>query len=80
MNDSKEHAIELSRRIKGRLCHVNLIPVNPVKETGLIAPDQNHEKLFYTTLKELGIAVTVRRELGRDISASCGQLRNEVIS
>lgn len=80
VNDSKKHAVELSKRIKGRLCHVNLIPVNPVKETGLVAPDQNHEKLFYTTLKELGIAVTVRRELGRDISASCGQLRNEVIS
>lgn len=80
VNDGKEHALELARRIKGKLCHVNLIPVNPVAETGLEAPDTEHEKIFYTTLKDKGIAVTVRRELGRDISASCGQLRNEVIS
>ena len=55
--------------------HVNLIPVNPVRETGFSATDRNSLLRFAQTLEKKGIRATVRRKLGSDINASCGQLR-----
>lgn len=81
VNDSKECAIELAQRLKGFLCHVNLIPVNDVKERSNVQSSAESIKTFYNTLCSLGINATIRRTLGSDINASCGQLRrrkNEV--
>lgn len=73
VNDSKEQARELAELLGGMLCHVNLIPVNYVKERGYKRSNSVAE--FKNTLEKLRINATVRRELGSDISASCGQLR-----
>lgn len=79
VNDSKENARELARLLKGMLCHVNLIPVNKVKERGFEKGTREQIDMFLNTLLSLGINATVRRELGSDISASCGQLRKKVM-
>ena len=79
VNDSKENAKELAKLLKGMLCHVNLIPVNKVKERGFEKGTKAQIEMFMNTLISLGINATVRRELGSDISASCGQLRKKVI-
>ena len=81
VNDSKECAAELASKLKGFLCHVNLIPVNDVKERQNVQSSSKSIKTFYNTLCSLGINATIRRTLGSDINASCGQLRrrkNEV--
>ena len=78
-NDSPADAAELSSLLKGMLCHVNLIPLNPVKETGLEGADRKAAKEFAEMLERLGIPATVRRELGRDIDAACGQLRKKTL-
>ena len=77
VNDSDECAKELAGRLRGTLCHVNLIPVNEVKENQY--KRSSHERLerFSDILARNGIAVTVRRTLGSDINASCGQLRRK---
>ena len=75
VNDSERDAKELASRLKGMLCHVNLIPVNRVAETGYRSADQNSVVRFQNTLLSLGINTTVRRTLGADINAACGQLR-----
>ncbi len=75
VNDSDECALELSRRLKGILCHVNLIPVNNVRETDFIKSSVERQKRFIDILASRGITATVRRTLGSDINASCGQLR-----
>lgn len=75
VNDSPVHAAELANKLHGMLCHVNLIPVNPVKERAYQKPDRHSIDTFIAELEQRGINVTVRRELGSDISASCGQLR-----
>ncbi|MFI3200674.1 MAG: 23S rRNA (adenine(2503)-C(2))-methyltransferase RlmN [Eubacteriales bacterium] len=75
VNDREEDARELIGLVKGRNCHVNLIPVNPVKECGF---EQSYEKEitnFKNKLEKNGINVTIRREMGRDIDGACGQLR-----
>ena len=77
VNDSPCHARELAGRIKGLLCHVNLIPVNPIKEKNFKKTTKNNLILFTNTLNESKINVTVRRRLGADIDAACGQLRNK---
>ena len=77
VNDSMEHADLLAGLLKGILCHVNLIPLNEVKETGLAGADRKHAESFRTRLEQRGIPATVRRELGSDIDAACGQLRNK---
>lgn len=74
-NDSDACAIELANRLKGLLCHVNLIPVNHVKETAYHQSDKTRLKRFIEILESRGIPVSVRRTLGSDINASCGQLR-----
>lgn len=79
VNDSKEQAVELGRLLSGMLCHVNLIPANPVPERGVEPPSRERVDLFKLTLEKQGIATTVRRELGADIDAACGQLRRRVM-
>ncbi|ACM60144.1 23S rRNA (adenine2503-C2)-methyltransferase [Caldicellulosiruptor bescii] len=75
VNDSIECAQELGKMLKGKLVHVNLIPVNPVEEKGFRRPSKEKIKVFFETLKSYQINVTIRRELGSSISAACGQLR-----
>lgn len=74
-NDSPACARELAALLKGMLCHVNLIPVNEVKETGCKKSSPETVKDFSEILTKKGFAVTVRRRLGSDINAACGQLR-----
>jgi len=75
VNDTKECAETLAKRLKGIMCHVNLIPANPVKENTFKKPDRNKILKFKQRLTDLGVNATVRRTLGADIDASCGQLR-----
>lgn len=75
VNDSDDCAHELGKRLKGMLCHVNLIPVNSVKERDYRKSSDNRIRQFIRVLEKYGINVTVRRTLGSDINASCGQLR-----
>jgi len=75
VNDTEEEAKELLKLISGMLCHVNLIPVNEVKETGFSASGHTAVERFREVLENGGISATVRREMGADISAACGQLR-----
>ncbi len=77
VNDTDECAKILSSKLKGMLCHVNLIPVNKVKENTFEKPSKERIKRFMAVLERSNIPVTVRRELGSDISASCGQLRRK---
>jgi 23S rRNA (adenine2503-C2)-methyltransferase len=74
-NDSKDNALELSKKIKGMLCHVNLIPVNAVVGTEMQKSSRQQIEIFRSVLERYGIETTVRRELGSDINAACGQLR-----
>ena len=79
VNDSLEQAEELARLVKGMLCHVNLIPVNKVEERQYEKSKAQTVRGFQQRLLDLGVNATVRRELGSDISASCGQLRKKVL-
>ena len=78
VNDSETEAKELSSLLKGLNCHVNLIPVNPVKETGYKSPSREAALSFKNKLEKNHINVTIRREMGRDIDGACGQLRRRV--
>lgn len=78
-NDSGEAALELSRLLKGFNCHVNLIPVNPIKERNYRHSEEKYIQKFKLILERNGINVTIRRELGSDINAACGQLRKSYI-
>lgn len=78
VNDSDKCAEELARILKGIMCHVNLIPANPVKENSFKKPDRNKIIRFKDLLIKKGVNATVRRTLGADIDASCGQLRKRV--
>ena len=80
VNDSDECARELAKRLKGMLCHVNLIPVNSVDGTGYMKSKIERQKAFINILASYGITATVRRTLGSDINASCGQLRGKKLS
>ena len=75
VNDSDECARELASKLKGMLCHVNLIPVNSVKERSYRKSSKDRMEAFIRILAKYGINATVRRTLGSDINASCGQLR-----
>lgn len=75
VNDTDECAKILSKKLRGILCHINLIPVNEVKETGCVRSSKERIAAFSSILEKSGYTVTVRRELGADINASCGQLR-----
>ncbi len=75
VNDSVECADQLARILKGIMCHINLIPANPVKENTFKKPNKNKILEFQKQLTKRGLNATVRRTLGADIEASCGQLR-----
>lgn len=77
VNDSPATARELASLIRGMGAHVNLIPINPVDGSPYSATDAENVKRFQALLTELGVNATVRRRLGSDISAACGQLRRE---
>ncbi len=74
-NDSEQDAKDLAGLLKGMLCHVNLIPVNSVKGNGYKKSSRVHIDSFKNIMESKGIETTVRRELGSDINAACGQLR-----
>lgn len=75
VNDTNEDAEQLAALIGHLNCHVNLIPVNPVKECDYVQSDRTAVETFRNKLEKKGINVTVRREMGRDIDGACGQLR-----
>ena len=77
VNDSEENARELLRRMKGLPCHFNLIPLNHVEESPLKPSSRAAVARFQKILEDGGIPATVRRTLGGDIDASCGQLRRK---
>lgn len=80
VNDTDACARELGKRLKGMLCHVNLIPVNNVDGTNYVKSKTERQKAFINILAAEGITATVRRTLGSDINASCGQLRRKTLS
>ena len=75
VNDSREDAKELADRLKGLNCHVNLIPVNPVRERSFVRSTRQAVENFKINLEKCGINGTIRREMGSDIDGACGQLR-----
>ena len=75
VNDTDEDAKELSELLAPRNCHLNLIPVNPVKERSFQRPSRKSALNFKNKLEKSGINVTIRREMGSDIDGACGQLR-----
>ena len=79
VNDSRKQAEELAKLIKGMLCHVNLIPINEIDENDLKKSNSEQVKLFRDILVKHGIETTVRKEMGLDINAACGQLRKSYI-
>ena len=78
-NDTIVEADRLAARIKGINCHVNLIPVNPIKERNFVQSGKRAVLDFKRRLEKYKINVTIRREMGRDINGACGQLRNEAM-
>lgn len=76
-NDGEDNAKELAHLIRGRNCHVNLIPVNPIKERSYERAENGAIERFKNILERNQITATVRRSMGRDIDAACGQLRRK---
>ena len=76
INDREEEARALGALLKGLMCVVNLIPVNPVTEKKVKEPNKTRVREFKKNLETMGINVTIRREMGRDIDGACGQLRH----
>ena len=72
-------SVALAKLLDGMICHVNLIPVNDVKERNYIKSSAERVKRFASILSENGVETTVRRKLGSDIDAACGQLRRSHI-
>lgn len=79
VNDTVPEAESLAALVKGINCHINLIPVNPIKERDFVQSEKNAILRFKSRVEKYGINVTIRREMGRDINGACGQLRNEVM-
>ena len=79
VNDTKQDAEELTKLIGKFPCHVNLIPVNPIKERDFVQPNKQECQAFRNKLEKNGINVTIRREMGRDIDGACGQLRKSYL-
>lgn len=79
VNDTEEDARELIEILKPRNCHLNLIPVNPIKERDFVKPDRKNALNFKNKLEKSGINVTIRREMGADIDGACGQLRRRYV-
>lgn len=79
INDTEENANELGKLLKNVFCHVNLIPVNEVTENNFKKPSKESIKVFSNILNSFGINNTIRREMGSDINAACGQLRRNYV-
>lgn len=75
VNDTEEDAEDLCRLVSGLNCHINLIPVNPIKERSYVESQKKDVMRFKDRLEKKHINATVRREMGRDIDGACGQLR-----
>lgn len=80
VNCDVKHAEELARRLRGMRCHVNLIPLNDVKERNLEAPSKQDVAAFLKRLELKNISATIRREMGADIDGACGQLRRKYLA
>ena len=78
-NDSQEDARQLAGLVHGLNCHINLIPVNPIKERNFVQSDKKVIENFKNKLEKYRINVTIRREMGRDIDGACGHLRKKYI-
>ncbi len=79
-NDSQQHCDKLASLLRGMNCHVNLIPLNPVAESGFSTVSRDAAHRFAQSLENAGIPCTVRRQLGADIDAACGQLRKNALA
>lgn len=79
VNDKEEDEKELIRILQHRNCHLNLIPVNPIKERSFEKPSKKSAMNFKNHLEKSGINVTIRREMGSDIDGACGQLRRRYV-
>ncbi len=79
VNDSPECAKQIIKLVHGMNCHINLIPVNPIKERDYEQSEKNSIHNFKEILEKAGVNVTIRREMGRDIDGACGQLRQNHI-
>lgn len=78
INDKEIDANKLSDLLSGMLAHVNIIPLNPIKESSL--ETSNYAEHFLKLLTKRGVKATIRREMGSDINAACGQLRNDILN
>lgn len=74
-NDTAEDIEMIKAKLSGLLCHINLIPLNKVEDTGFSGSSRKHAEKIAEELNKAGIAATVRRELGNEIDGACGQLR-----
>ena len=79
VNDNEDEARQLAALLNGFPCHVNLIPVNPIKERNYVQSGQVQIEKFKKLLEKSAIHVTIRREMGRDIDGACGQLRKSYL-
>jgi 23S rRNA (adenine2503-C2)-methyltransferase len=79
VNDSAKDAHNLGTLLKGMLCHVNLIPVNRVEGKEFVKASKEKINTFKNALEGFGVETTVRRELGSEIEAACGQLRQKYL-
>ncbi|TJX16170.1 23S rRNA (adenine(2503)-C(2))-methyltransferase RlmN [Tissierella creatinini] len=79
VNDGEREVDELSKILKGINAHINLIPLNPIKEYNKERPERTNVERFQKMLLRRNLPATIRREMGSDISASCGQLRRRVV-
>lgn len=76
INDGKRDAEELAQLLHGQLANVNIIPINPVRERNFFRPSKEKILAFFSYLTKNNISATVRKEMGTDVNAACGQLRN----
>lgn len=76
-NDTEEQARKLAKLLAGMNCHVNLIPINPVEEREYERSDSDSVEKFKSTLAKYHINATIRKSMGSDIDAACGQLRRK---
>lgn len=80
INDKEEDAVKLASLARPLHCHINLIPVNPIKERDYVESEHRQIVAFKNKLEKNGINVTIRREMGRDIDGACGQLRHSYVN
>ncbi len=79
VNDSEDDINRLVKLFAHKVCHINLIMLNPVKERKLESIDKKQAEMFCKKLNALGVSATIRRSMGQDISGACGQLRNKFV-